>query len=324
MLHKSDHIAKKEALVSVIVPNYNYAHFLCQRIGTILNQTYKNIEIIILDDCSTDNSRTVIESYRHCDKIKKIEYNSCNSGSTFKQWQKGFLMAKGDFIWIAECDDYADPCFLEKIVPVMQNDKEIKIGFSNSYWVTPESTFINHDYTISSLQKVYNGKKFVRQHLMKENYIYNASMAVFRKDALKYVDPNFINYKSCGDKLFWGSMAASGKVLYHCEPLNHFRIHSTKVTTKSIANGVLFHEEYELFKKNIQNGYITIKNRWQTVAYFQQYVMRMKTSFLTQDIYNTCLDLWRKEADYKNKELPFLYRLLCFFKVRLNKQRKNI
>lgn len=313
MFHKNDHTPTRNALVSVIVPNYNYARFLRQRIESILNQTYKNIEIIILDDCSTDDSHTIIESYRHFSRVKEIVYNEHNSGSTFKQWQKGFLIAQGEFIWIAECDDYADPHFLEKIVPVMQNDKDIKIGFSNSYWITPESTFINQDYTISSLEKIYNGKSFVRDHLMKENYIYNASMAIFRKDSLKHVDPDFIQYKSCGDKLFWGSIASSGKVLFHCEPLNYFRIHSNKVTTKSITNGILFQEEHKLFRKNIQNGYITIRNRWQTVVYFQQYIRRTKNDFQTQEIYNNCLNLWEKESDYKNKELPYLYRFLCFF-----------
>lgn len=312
--------SKEKALVSVIVPNYNYARFLHQRIDSILNQTYRNIELIILDDCSTDESRSIIESYRNEPRIKEIIYNANNSGSTFKQWQKGFSLSKGEFIWIAECDDYSSPQFLEKIVSVMQNDKDIKIGFSNSYWVTQESTFINKDYTIPEPMRTYDGKAFVKKHLMKENYIYNASMAVFRRDSLKDVDPDYSQYTSCGDKLFWGSIAASGKVFFYCEPLNYFRIHSTKVTTKSIANGTLFREEHKLFLKNIQEGYINIRNRRGIVTYFQQYVMRMKNEFLTQEIYDECLSLWLKESDYKNNNLPVLYRLTCFLMRTSHKQ----
>ena len=52
------------SLVSVIIPNYNYARFLKQRIDSVLNQTHRNLEVIILDDCSTDQSKEVIEAYR--------------------------------------------------------------------------------------------------------------------------------------------------------------------------------------------------------------------------------------------------------------------
>ena len=95
----------KQPLVSVIVPNYNYARYMDERMQSILNQTYQNFEIIILDDCSTDNSRKVIEKYRGNPHVVAIVYNKENSGSTFKQWNKGFSIAKGELIWIAEADD---------------------------------------------------------------------------------------------------------------------------------------------------------------------------------------------------------------------------
>ncbi len=305
-------------LVSVIVPNYNYANYLPQRIDSILQQSYKNVELIILDDCSVDNSRDIIEEYRSESRVKCILFNEENSGSTFKQWKKGFERAVGEYIWIAECDDYSDKYFLEKIIEKMWADKDIKIGFSNSYWVTSDSKFINRDYTIRNAMKIYNGRYFVKRHLLKENYIYNASMAVFRRDALSSVDTEFEIYKSCGDKLFWTSMAVTGKVLFICEPLNYFRIHVDKVTSRSIINGTLFKEEYELFKKNIDKGYITLFNRWGIVRYFIKYVYRTKSSFLTSSIFEECMRLWSHEMDFRNKELPVLYRIECLVrKVKL-------
>ena len=88
----------KRPLVSVIVPNYNYARFLDERMQSILTQTYQNFEIIILDDCSKDNSRDVIEKYRGNPHVSCIVYNEVNSGSPFKQWNKGFIIAKGELI----------------------------------------------------------------------------------------------------------------------------------------------------------------------------------------------------------------------------------
>jgi glycosyltransferase involved in cell wall biosynthesis len=95
-------------LVSVIIPNYNHAAYLNERIDSVLNQTFRDFEVILLDDCSTDNSREIIESYRGHEKISQIEYNEVNSGSTFIQWKKGLDLAQGDWIWIAESDDVAD------------------------------------------------------------------------------------------------------------------------------------------------------------------------------------------------------------------------
>ena len=95
----------KHPLVSVIVPNYNHAPFLDERINSILNQSYDNYELIIMDDMSTDNSVDVINKYKDHEHVSQIIINEKNSGSPFKQWNKGFAKAKGELIWIAESDD---------------------------------------------------------------------------------------------------------------------------------------------------------------------------------------------------------------------------
>ena len=80
-------------LVSIIIPNYNHAQYLEKRIDTVLNQTYQNIEVIILDDQSTDNSLEVIKKYRNHPKIAQIVVNERNTGNPFKQWDKGIRLA---------------------------------------------------------------------------------------------------------------------------------------------------------------------------------------------------------------------------------------
>ena len=99
---------------SVIIPNYNHADYLPKRIDSVLQQTYTNFEIIIIDDCSTDGSHLVIETYRGSAKISHIIYNDSNSGSAFLHWKKGIGLAKYDWIWVAESDDFADPAFLQE------------------------------------------------------------------------------------------------------------------------------------------------------------------------------------------------------------------
>lgn len=299
-------------LVSVIIPNYNYARFLKQRIDSVLNQTYQDLEVIILDDSSTDESREVIEAYRGEKRVSHIVYNEQNSGTTFKQWRKGFDLAKGEFVWIAEADDYAEPRLLETLVNRMSDDKGIKVGFVNSNWVTPEKTFINKDYTIPQPLQLYDGKCFVHAHLLKENYIYNASMAVFRHDALAQIDDGYMSFRSCGDKLFWKSLAVQGKVLFVCEALNYFRIHDAKVTTNSMASGLLFEEENKFFHMNLEDGTISdYATRMDVIRYFQKYIGNVRQDFASEKVYLHCKRIWDDECDFRNKCLPLAFRGRC-------------
>ena len=301
------------SLVSVIIPNYNYARFLRLRIDSVLNQTHRNLEVIILDDCSTDQSKEVIEAYRKEKRISHIIYNEQNSGTTFKQWQKGFELAKGEYIWIAEADDYADPRLLETLISKMADDKEIKVGFVNSNWVTPDGTHLRKGYTIRKPYKVCDGKRFVRKRMLKGNYIYNASMAIFRRDALAHVDQRYMSFRSCGDKLFWKSLAEQGKVLYVCQTLNYFRIHDDKVTSNSTASGLLFEEENRLFHINLDDRTISDNStRLNVVRFFLKKIKNNKYQFRSHEIYQHCRKLWKEECNYKNKQLPITFRCRCF------------
>lgn len=131
--------------ISVIIPNYNHARFLKQRVNSVLQQTYQDFEVIIMDDNSSDHSKDIIEQYRNYPKISHIIYNETNSGSTFKQWKKGLELAKGEWIWIAESDDYADTDFLEQLLGFSTNDNNIQLIYCDSFSTNENSeTLRNH------------------------------------------------------------------------------------------------------------------------------------------------------------------------------------
>ena len=91
------------AKVSVVIPNYNHARFLPKRVDSVLRQTFQDFDLILLDDCSTDDSRSILSKYADDPRVK-IEFNEVNSGSSFKQWNKGVGLARGEYVWIAESD----------------------------------------------------------------------------------------------------------------------------------------------------------------------------------------------------------------------------
>src|SRR5678815_1505944 len=119
--------------ISVIIPNYNHGRYLKRRIESILQQTFTDFEIIIMDDGSTDNSRDVIEQYRSDPKFSHIIFNEINSGSPFKLWEKGIELGKGEWIWIAESDDIAEPTFLEEAVKAIKQAPSFDIFYSDSF-----------------------------------------------------------------------------------------------------------------------------------------------------------------------------------------------
>src|SRR5689334_17639702 len=104
---------------SVIIPNYNHAAYLEQRIHSVLKQSFKDFEVIVLDDASTDNSTALIQKYPSIIKV----VNEKNSGSPFRQWEKGAALAKGEWLWFAESDDLASPAFLQTMYDVIQKNK---------------------------------------------------------------------------------------------------------------------------------------------------------------------------------------------------------
>jgi len=225
-------------LVSVIVPNYNYAQFLPARLDSILNQTYTNMEVILLDDCSTDDSVDILNRYAKLDKrIRVVEVNTSNSGSPFRQWEKGIRMAQGKYIWIAEADDCADLQLLEQAVEVLESNPEIVIAKTDSYLVNTEDGILERDldrWRKRRIQEgqidIWDGTIFVRQEQYWVNRIYNASGVVFRADAIDAHTWTALDIPNVADWLFWAEIALKGKVAEIHLRLNHFRQHDKSLT----------------------------------------------------------------------------------------------
>lgn len=222
-------------LVSVIVPNYNYARFLPQRLESILGQTYVNKEIILLDDCSTDGSREIMEGYR--DRVNAIVLNDTNSGSPFVQWKKGLGLAKGELIWIAESDDVCEADFLEKTVAAFLKDPRCTLSFCRSDKIDAEGRSSGIHPNLRRLKRPFlmDGTRFARRFLSRKNVVVNASSVVFRRSAAMRIDNGYDSFRGLGDHVFWAGMALEGKVAYIPEVLNHFRFHTSNVTAQMKA-----------------------------------------------------------------------------------------
>jgi glycosyltransferase involved in cell wall biosynthesis len=234
---------KASPFVSIIIPNYNHASFLRQRIDSVLYQTYQNYELIILDDCSTDNSTEIIEEYRNHPKVSHIVYNIENSGSTFIQWNKGVDLAQSEYIWIAESDDVAERAFLETLMPkIIENNIVIAYCQSNRLsadnevtgtWLTQTQLYFNTD--IFQHNFTYKGLQFIQDFLLRKNVIPNASGVIFKKSVYNTAGKAKETVKTNGDHILWTSMLTYGDIYFCATALNNFRDHSNSVIAKSTS-----------------------------------------------------------------------------------------
>lgn len=222
--------------VSVIIPNYNHAPYLKERIDSVLNQTYQDFEVIILDDCSPDNSVEVIEQYRSNPHVSHILINEQNTRNTFIQWERGISLAKGRYIWIAESDDAAEPQLLEILVGQLELHPDASVAFCHSQLIDADGALLSEQNAKNSAQlgqiTIDDSCTFLR-HLLIFNYIYNASMAVFRRDVYDRANPDYKQFRYCGDWHFWASVCAAGRVIEAYDMLSYFRQHQRKVTEDS-------------------------------------------------------------------------------------------
>jgi glycosyltransferase involved in cell wall biosynthesis len=224
-------------LVSIIVPNFNHATFLEKRLKSIFDQDFLDFELIILDDASIDNSDVVIKTLIQ-DKLN-ITYikNTINSGSTFRQWNKGISIAKGKYIWIAESDDYSENNFLSTLTPYLEENFNVSLVYCQSNLVSERSITSNILNWTDDLSKdlwlndfFLQGKDAVVKYWIHKNILINASSAVFRKDVyLKYATGNY-NFKLCGDWYSWINLMREHNLVFCSKSLNYYRRHENTVT----------------------------------------------------------------------------------------------
>lgn len=235
--------------VSVIVPNYNYARYMRERLMSIVNQRLPVYEIIVLDDASTDNSLETLQALRaeiHPEPF--IVTSSHNSGSVFRQWLHGVELARGEYVWIAEADDLAKPDFLERLVWRMEANPRVVLGYTQSEQINEAGnvTAGNYlEYTDDlnvahwSESRISDGQTEVSLGLAIKNTLPNVSGVLFRTEPLREVLSRHIeeiaSYRIAGDWLVYLLMLRNGQLVYDATPSNQHRRHGNSVTLSSEA-----------------------------------------------------------------------------------------
>jgi glycosyltransferase involved in cell wall biosynthesis len=235
--------------VSVIVPNYNYARHLRERMDSIVRQTIPFYEMIILDDASDDDSIDVIEKLVvEYDMQAQLVCNRTGSRGVSRQWARGVELARGDLVWIAEADDLCEPQFLERMTAAMR-DSSVVMAYCQSRQVDEAGNVLANDYLeyTNDISREHwlrayreKGLNEIRTYLAVKNTIPNVSAVLFRRDALwnaigRELD-TMASFRIAGDWIAYLAVLEQGDIAFEPEPLNLHRKHTSSVTNGSDRN----------------------------------------------------------------------------------------
>jgi len=263
--------------VSIVLPNYNYARYLDERIQSLLNQTYGDFELIILDDASTDNSTEVIEKYTEDPRVKTKFYSE-NSGLPYKRWNDGADLAQGEYLLIAGADDSCHPALLEKLVEKLDKHPSVGLALSQSIEVDSNGKYMRSclEWT-NDLNKerwkedfVAEGKEEL-QYLLFKNTIPNASNVLMRRKIFIEAGKFDVNLRLAADYLLWIQMLMVSDIAFISEPLNYFRKHSGTVTSSTFQNGIgleemLLVKQYLVEKNESILSVQSIEKSWEQMS----------------------------------------------------------
>lgn len=305
------------ALVTVVIPNYNHGLYLKERIESVINQSFQNFELYILDDCSTDDSIKVMSQFESHPKVKGILKNKTNSGSLFKQWVKAIELAKGSYLWIAESDDYAHVDFLKDTVAVAEKYKDLGLVFSDSMIVNQSGEFIEKasatnkgltHFKDTAFSELIDKNK-VPEYFVSDLIIWNASSVLFSTNALKHIDFELLQrLKNAGDLFSYISISMNYDIAYVNKPLNYFRRHGDNTTEKNAVSGALHNDRLIIINHFIHD----LVNMPNAKVHLKSFLSRNFLTAVDFKFYGDVKTLLK--AYHKFKILPFgVFLTLSFY-----------
>ncbi len=237
----------------VVIPSYNHGKFLKKAIDSVLNQTYKDFELIIIDDASTDNSRKIIDSYKDPRIIKY--YNAENQGAVVTLNQL-IEFANSEYIALLNSDDYWEPTKLQKQIDYLDTHKDKAACFTLADFVDEKDNLIleNDNFNV----KIFNQRnrkqsEWYRYFFDNGNCLCHPSVMI-RKEVYLKIGKYKNTYRQLPDFEFWIRLIKQYDIYIIQENLTHFRILSSHSKNTSFLNDKSFNLIiYEIF--NIKNDF---------------------------------------------------------------------
>lgn len=218
--------------VSIMILTYNGEKYLKEAIDSCLNQTYENIEICIIDDCSTDGTIEILKSYG--DKIK-VTYNEANQGIVANVNKLGLHVDSDYIVWIGH-DDKLPPNHVELMLSEFEEDTVLV--FCNAIIIDGNN---NENKVMKDDQEMFEKLKNPMFELSLNNFL-NAIGQMIRVDAFKKVNGWNTDYVNYGEWFFYIKILQVGNIKYSAKTKSYYRVHETNISntlrTKQVRGSV--------------------------------------------------------------------------------------
>jgi glycosyltransferase involved in cell wall biosynthesis len=261
ILSKPNNKMNLSPLVSICIPTYNRAGFLKQAIQSCLSQDYANIEILISNNCSTDNTNYILTEYSDNPKIK-INTNKSNIGMV-ANWNKLlYEMVKGEWFIILSDDDYfVDVSYISKAVNLIKSNQEVNLVYSNGYILYADNQkMIKLDIPYATYEDGVN--IFLNKFTVKPQEFTLCNILFRTELAKRYKAFTDINDLSCDSELFY-KICVSGKIGVIHDYVSVYLIHSSNLINmpKSYEEIIAFSNRYiEPYRLVLSHGTISDDN----------------------------------------------------------------
>ncbi len=252
-------------LVSVIVTSYNHSQYLTRRMDSLLNQSYLNIEIIAIDDCSTENNAEILRRYESHPKVRLVLQEK-NLGLV-RSMNQGIELSSGQYVIVAQCDDDCAPQMIQRLVAALQTHPSAGMSFCRSQLIDGRDQSLGED--VVNMERtfqrrcagdtLFSGDEMSR-FLLYACVIPNMSALLMRRDCLDEIGGITEEFAVCVDWDLFFRAAKKYDFAYVAKPLNRFRQHANSI--RSLTKSRITYEEYlRLLLGQIQTMDLTLLER---------------------------------------------------------------
>jgi len=232
----NDLLVKNDTLVTIVIACYNHGHFLPEAIDSVLQQTYPALEIIVVDDGSSDNTKEVAQRYPQVKYVYQANQGLSAARNT------GIKNSTGACLIFLDADDWLTPGAIERNLVHLQQDESLGFVSGGHYKVY-------EDATIKEEMQHVGGDYYL--HLLHGNYIGMASSVMFRR----WVFDEFwfdTSLKACEDYDLYLKIARKYPVFHHMKMIGAYRIHSASMSTNALKMLLSVIKVLEAQKKDLR------------------------------------------------------------------------
>lgn len=255
--------------ISIVLVNYNDSQYLDERIQSLLNQTYKDFELIIIDNGSTDNSAEVIHRYTADLRVKTQLYSE--NISPYKRWNDGVDLTQGEYLQIVSADDSCHPTLLEKLVKKLDDNPSIDFVYSQTLDIDDCGNPLSRERIIYELDKERWSQDFIDsgesecRYMFFECTIANSGAILMRRNA--FINAGKFDATLClsADHILYIKMLLNtANFAFIAEPLNYLRRYPDTLTNTT-KDDIHLEEKFRVIKFLFDQKIQPLGSFWHTI-----------------------------------------------------------